>query len=313
MIPTITVLMPAYNAAKYIGEAISSVLQQSFGDFELLIINDGSADNTVEVINSFTDERIRIIHQTNQGVAAALNIGLLNAKAELIARFDADDICLPDRLEKQLEFFLSHPAHVLVGSDADYVDMNGAFIYRQPFAAYDDESIRQLPASVCPFSHVTVLYKKEAAIKAGMYDINAHSFEDHLLWHKIMQLGRVAIIPEVLVRVRFNPESVTIDDTWRSRRFRKIKYASIGNGYISREKGDKLLKIIRQQNTGSIKKGAYYSLLAKKFLFNNYNQAGARFNIVQLIKTCPLKMQGYLLLGLSFFPERILKAIYKIK
>src|ERR1700761_7286076 len=96
--PQITVLMPAYNAGKYIAEAIASVLGQTFGDFELLIVNDGSTDDTLDIINSFDDKRIRVISQPNQGVAAALNTGLKHAKAEYIARFDADDICLPQRL-----------------------------------------------------------------------------------------------------------------------------------------------------------------------------------------------------------------------
>src|ERR1700754_2088364 len=94
-VPKITVLMPAYNAGKYIGEAIESVLEQTFTDFELLIVNDGSTDNTAAIIQSFTDPRIVLIQQPNLGVAAALNNGLKHARAEYIARFDADDICYP--------------------------------------------------------------------------------------------------------------------------------------------------------------------------------------------------------------------------
>src|SRR5436190_24284433 len=102
--PRISVLMPAFNAGKYIGEAISSVLKQTFTDFELLVINDGSTDDTEKVICSFTDQRIKLINQTNKGIAAALNKGLAEAKAPLIARFDADDICLPQRLAVQHDF-----------------------------------------------------------------------------------------------------------------------------------------------------------------------------------------------------------------
>jgi glycosyltransferase involved in cell wall biosynthesis len=89
MIPEYQFLMPAFNAGKYIGEAISSVLEQTFTDFELLVINDGSTDDTEKVICSFTDPRIKLINQTNKGIAAALNKGLAEAKAPLIARFDA--------------------------------------------------------------------------------------------------------------------------------------------------------------------------------------------------------------------------------
>lgn len=96
--PQITVLMPAYNAGKYIREAITSVLEQSFADFELLIVNDGSTDDTADIIDSFNDERIVVLSQENKGVAAALNNGLRHARAPYIARFDADDVCYPYRL-----------------------------------------------------------------------------------------------------------------------------------------------------------------------------------------------------------------------
>ena len=134
--PQITVLMPAYNAEKYIGEAIASVLNQTFTDFELLIINDGSTDTTKQIIDSFTDSRIRLINQTNQGIAAALNIGLLNAKADLIARFDADDICMPERLMIQYNFLSDHPDYIIVGADADFIDMNGNFVYTRSLPAH---------------------------------------------------------------------------------------------------------------------------------------------------------------------------------
>ncbi|MDQ3846299.1 MAG: glycosyltransferase family 2 protein, partial [Bacteroidota bacterium] len=89
----LSVIMPAYNAEKYISEAITSVLEQSFAAFELIIINDGSTDKTKQIIKSFNDERIVLINQENQGLAATLNKGLAQAKAEYVVRFDADDIC----------------------------------------------------------------------------------------------------------------------------------------------------------------------------------------------------------------------------
>src|SRR5665213_1156313 len=92
----VTILMPAYNAEKYVADAIESVLQQSFVDFKLLIINDGSTDQTHNIIRSFSDKRIQLINQSHRGIASALNKGLANAASPYIARFDADDICLPE-------------------------------------------------------------------------------------------------------------------------------------------------------------------------------------------------------------------------
>ena len=311
--PQITVLMPAYNAAKYIGEAIASVLGQSFADFELLIINDGSTDATEMIIRSFSDERIRLINQTNQGVSAALNMGLMNAEAELIARFDADDICLPGRLRKQYEFMTANPGYVLVGTDATYMDMEGNPVFALEYPAYTDENIRVLPVEVCPFSHATVMYRKEAVIRCGLYDLNAHSFEDHLLWKQLIRQGKVHNLKEALVKVRFSPDSLTIDEKWRGSRFRKLKYEALRNGFTDKKSGDEIRLILNRQDTARIKKGSYYSLLSKKYLFNNYNLARARKSISELIRSNPMHLQGYGLFTLSLLPERWLKKLYKIR
>src|SRR5688572_20456536 len=125
MMPYVTILMPAYNTALYISEAINSVLTQDFTDFELLIIDDGSTDDTVRIIKSFTDPRVRLIRQKHAGIAAALNRGLQEAEGEYIARFDADDICLPGRLCRQVDFLESHPDYVICGGEAEYISDQG--------------------------------------------------------------------------------------------------------------------------------------------------------------------------------------------
>lgn len=305
--------MPAYNAEKYIGEAINSVLKQTFTNFELLIINDGSTDGTQQIIESFTDARVRIINQTNQGVAAALNIGLLNAKADLIARFDADDICYPLRLERQYKFLTEHKDYVLVGSDAEYLDKNGEFVFTSIHLGYSDENIRNLPYTVCPFYHPTVAYRKSTIIAAGMYDLNAHSFEDHLLWRKILQLGKVHNIKECLVKYRYNPESVTIDEKWRTKRFREIKYGALQKGKISEQDGAELLTILKKQNTVKIKEGAYYLLLGKKYLWDNHQPKAARENLGKAICIQPGRLDSYAILLLSFFPKNFINWLYKKK
>ena len=120
--PEISVLMPAYNAGKYIGSAIESILVQSFSNFEFIIINDGSTDTTSEIIQSYSDPRIRVCNQQNLGIAKALNKGLSIASAELIARFDADDIALPHRLENQFRAFQEDRHLMVAGSSVIYID-----------------------------------------------------------------------------------------------------------------------------------------------------------------------------------------------
>jgi glycosyltransferase involved in cell wall biosynthesis len=311
--PLITVLMPAYNAENYIQAAIQSVLDQSFQDFELVIVNDGSSDQTEKIILSFLDDRIRLINQENMGVAAALNKGLDVSTAPYIARFDADDICDRGRLEKQYKFMIENPDYVLVGTDVQYVDMNGVFVFELDYPAYTDEEIRQLPYQICPFSHVSVLYKKSIIIAAGMYNVNAHNFEDHFLWRRVIELGKVCNIREKLVTCRFNPASVTIDEKWRGKRFRKLKYLALKNKSINRDDGEEMRRIIYRQDNEKIKKGAYYSLLSKKYLVNNFDPGLARKNIRELIKLYPYKLQGYLLFGLSCLPGFFLKPFFKVK
>ncbi|MEO5998830.1 MAG: glycosyltransferase [Chitinophagaceae bacterium] len=309
----ITVLMPAYNTEKYIAEAIDSVLHQSFPYFELLIINDGSTDKTEKVIRSFTDPRIVLINQSNGGVAKALNRGLQYARAKYIVRFDADDICYPERLQIQYNFMEANPGYILAGSDAEYIDKNGEYIFFYQCSAHMDEEIRKLPVRYCPFLHVAVIFKKNEVQELGGYNENAHTFEDHLLWSLLIKKGKVCNLPRSLVKVRFNPESVTIDESWRGQRFKTLKYQAIQDGFIHSKEAEEILQIIRRQDNSGIKDGSYYSLLAKKYLWNNYRPAKARQNIRHLIRIHPFNVEAYMLWVLSLLPAGWVKAIYKQK
>ena len=308
--PTITVLMPVYNAEKYISDAIASVLAQSFADFELLIINDGSTDETENIIRSFTDQRIVLINQANQGVAAALNNGLQIAKAEYIARFDADDICMAQRLQTQYDFLFAHPEYTIVGSDVDYLDMNDEFIFSYSALMYSNEQIQQQQFIICPFIHSSVLFRKGAVIKAGGYNIHAHTFEDHLLWPKILSQGKGCNLPEKLLQVRLNPGSITIDERWRSKRFHQIKNQAIQKGDISEKDGDELMDILKKQDTKKIKEGSYYALLSKKYLWNNHQPEKARVNIKKTLFLRPTDLSSYGLWILSFMSGSFIQKIY---
>jgi glycosyltransferase involved in cell wall biosynthesis len=309
--PAITVLMPAYNAGKYIAEAINSVLAQTFTDFELLIIDDGSTDNTVATVRKFNDHRIMLIESKHQGVANTLNKGLQEAKAFYIARFDADDVCYPERLRIQYDFMRANPGYILIGSEEDYIDVNSEYIFTSKYRAYSDAEIRGLDYSVCPFSHVSVMYKKDEVIKAGGYDCNAYTFEDHLLWLKLIKKGKVCNLRQPLVKYRFNPESVTIDEKWRGKSFIELKYACLRRGVISQEEGDRLRQIVQQQGADKIKKGAYYSLIAKKYLWDNYHPAKARRNLGKLMNYYPAKPGTYFLYLISFLPRNMISLLYR--
>jgi glycosyltransferase involved in cell wall biosynthesis len=309
--PQITVLMPAYNAGKYIREAITSVLQQSFRDFELLVVNDGSTDDTLSIALSFHDARVVVINKEHAGIASALNTGLKLASAPYIARFDADDVCLPNRLETQLDFLHDHPGYVLVGSDAEYILENGDFLFNFKCIAHSDEEIKNKLYVYCPFIHSSVMYRRDEVIKAGGYNIHAHNFEDYLLWTNLAKIGKMQNLRETLIKVRLNAASATIDEKWRGERFRQLKRQATTRGAITEEEGNELFEIIRRQDIHKIKQGAYHALCGKKFLANNYQPKKARSHVRKAITIKPLRFDNYLLYALSYFPAPIIAWLHK--
>ena len=307
----ISVLMPAYNVENFIGEAIQSVLDQSLKDFELIIINDGSTDATEKVIRSFSDERIVLKNQNNAGIAAALNTGLYMAKAEYIVRFDADDICYTHRLVKQYQFMIENPHYVIAGCAADYIDQSGEYVFTHYPSATTDHEIRKSIHRTCPFIHSGVIFKKQFVLKHGGYNEHAHSFEDHLLWQALIKEGKAMNFSEPLIQVRLNPESITVDEQWRPKEFHRIKNKVITENRISKEEGVALLQIIQDQNNSRLKESAYYSLLAKKFLWNNHQPEKARANLTKVIAKNKFHWKSYCFYLLSYLPASILQKGYK--
>lgn len=308
--PTVTVLMPAYNAAKYIGEAISSILRQTWADFELLIVDNGSNDDTVPVIATFNDKRIRVIREPLRGVAFALNTGLSEAKGNYIARFDADDICDPSRLEKQLEFLEKNKDYIACGSDAEYISEDGEHLFNFSCVGHTHEEIVQQLSIDCPIIHSAVMYRKQTVLEAGGYPADAHNFEDYLLWVHIAKNGKYYNIPEKLVTVRFNHESVTIDEKWRGTNFRQLKRKIINQGFVTPAEGEELLSIIKEQDNQKIKKGAYYALCGKKFLLDNHQPAKARMNLRKAIRIFPSRVDNYIFYVLTYFPKPLVQWLH---
>ena len=308
----ITVLMPAYNAGKYIREAITSVLEQTYRNFELLIVNDGSTDDTISIVLSFKDPRIVLVDQDHHGVAQALNTGLRLADTYYVARFDADDICKPERLEKQFNFLEDHPDYILVGSDAEYILEHGDFLFSFKCIAHSNEEVQRNMYVYCPFIHSSVMYKKDEVIKAGGYNAHAHHFEDYLLWTGLAKIGKMQNLREPLIKVRFNPASVTIDEKWRGERFRQLKRTATTRGSITKEEGDELLAIIKKQDIRKIKEGAYHALCGKKFLADNYQPSKARTHVRRAISIRPLRLDNYLLYAVSYMPEAFIAWLHKL-
>lgn len=194
MIPKITVLLPVYNGQKTIAKAVESILNQTFSQFELLIIDDGSTDNTVHVIESFSDDRLNVHKiRENGGIARALNFGLKLAKSPFIARMDADDISLPARLEKQYQYIVENPSCGVISSLVEY---KGNRTKQQGYAHYvkqinkivTPEDLRNKRFQESPIAHPSVMFRKELVEQFGGYS-EASIPEDYELWLRWMHQG----------------------------------------------------------------------------------------------------------------------------
>ena len=307
----ITVLMPAFNAAPFIAEAIASVLSQECDGYELLVVDDGSTDDTVKIIQSFTHPALRLIRSNHLGIANALNTGLQHAKGEYIARFDADDICLPMRLAIQSNFLDKNPAHIICGGNAEYIDVNGEHLFHFKCKAFEHDDIMRLLNHHCPFIHSSVMYRRAPVLQLGGYPVDAHNFEDHLLWAQMAGKGMYYNLNKELIMVRFNPSSTTIDEKWRGDRFRQLKNRIIRNAAVTVDEGQELEAIIRSQDLQKIREGAYYALCGKKFLVNNHKPAKARQHLSKAIRIQPKRFDNYALYALSYFPPSIIHWLHK--
>lgn len=307
--PLITVLMPVFNGERYLKEAIDSVLAQTYTDFEFLIVNDGSTDHSEAIIRSYSDDRIKIINQPNGGVSNALNTGLQNALGQYIARFDADDICMPERLATQISFMLDHPGYVLVGSDAKYIDEDGAFIFQYHNNGYTHEEIKKSLIKDCTFLHSSVMFLKSAVWELGGYDPHAYLFEDYFLWIKLINKGKFACIKQDLIAYRLNPSSVTVDYKDYSKTYLNIKRSAIVTGRISATEAVCLKKSINKLDTKT-KQFSYHSLLSKKYLWNNHQPDKARLNLLKAMSIKPFALKSYLMYVLSFFPKSFIETLY---
>lgn len=216
MSSSVTVLMPVYNGEKYLKLAIDSILAQTFKDFELLIINDGSTDGTQTIIESYKDPRIRVHSQKNQGVAQSLNTGIKLAVGHYVWRHDADDICLPEQLQTQLDFLTAHPNFALVSTQIAFMTDNGkiahdykqpkdAFFQNQPFVKVERKQFN--PYS--PITHATVLIKKEVFNTIGGYRTEFKTSEDTDLWLRIIERYDAAVLHYCSYFVRMNSTSAT--------------------------------------------------------------------------------------------------------
>ncbi len=208
-LPKISVILPVYNAGLVLKNAIESILNQTFTDFECIIINDGSTDDSAKCIAGFNDPRIRVVTQINKGLRGALNVGIAHSTGQYIARMDQDDISLPERFAKQVAFLDTHSDHVLVGTTYAYIDEQGKITGSFP-ALLNDEDLKREMYTKAPFGHGTVMLRA-SAIKRGnfTYSQEAVHMEDYDLWIRFSIAGKYANLPEILYLWRQSSTNTT--------------------------------------------------------------------------------------------------------
>ena len=209
--PKVSVLMPVYNGDRFIHQAVDSVLKQTFSDFELLVVDDGSTDGTRAFLYLYAqaDQRVKVIEQQHEGTRAALNRGLENARGQYLARLDADDVALPQRLEKQIALMDSCPELVVSGSNYQVIDEQGERLSLAQMPEHDTE-IRWHALFHSPFSNSSVIFRLETLRIHGLrYAQQAVHVEDYDLWSRLLEYGQGANLSEPLACYRQHGQQVT--------------------------------------------------------------------------------------------------------
>lgn len=199
--------MCTYNTEKYIAEAIESVLAQSFTDFEFIIWDDGSTDRTRFIVESFKDERIRYFYHENTGLGMALKLACAEAQGKYIARMDSDDVCLPERLAKEVEFLEEHKEYVLVSSAVYYIDEKGNNIGRS-FPCSDDKVLKKILPISSMIVHPMVMMHRKAYESAGGY-VPIVKSQDRVFWSRLAKQGKFHNIIKPLGRYRILQNSLS--------------------------------------------------------------------------------------------------------
>ena len=236
--PRLSVLMATYNCARFLGQAVESLLRQTFKDFELVIIDDASTDETPSLLRAFQQQDCRVRwerNEHNRRLGPSLNRGLRLCRAPLVARADADDVFYPQRLEKQVSFMDAHPGIGVLSAVEEIMDEQERFLRYKPTLTEDDE-IRFFHMFTHTMSHTAVMYRKELVTRVGGYDESfATGPEDYDLFARLFLVTRFANLPEALVRYRVRAGSDEQSPfPWRQRMKNQVAARQLSH-YLGRD------------------------------------------------------------------------------
>jgi glycosyltransferase involved in cell wall biosynthesis len=209
--PTVSVVMAVFNGEKYLREAVESILNQTFRDFEFIAIDDGSTDGSKMILDELArrDPRLRVVSRPNKGLTPTLNEGLSLARGRYVARMDADDVAMPTRFEKQVAFLDANPDVVLLGGAYELIDEEGRLLTVQRPAVDDATLQSHCLAGRTPICHPLAMMRREALQQVGGYDESYSVAQDLDLWLRLGEVGRLACVTDVLLKYRMHETSVS--------------------------------------------------------------------------------------------------------
>jgi hypothetical protein len=229
--PQVSVVLPVRNGERFLVEAVQSVLSQTIDEIELLLVDDGSTDRTAEIVQDFAerDWRVQVIRLERSGIAHALNAGIARARGRYVARMDADDICHPSRLQKQVDHLDANADCVAVGSAVAVMDETGGHVGTRTYPEHHAEITRTLiNGQSTAMAHPTVMARREALVSVGGYRPDSVPSEDLDLWFRLSRVGTLANISEQLLRYRRHSDAVSVRD-------RELQ-CTVGVGIINEER-----------------------------------------------------------------------------
>ena len=286
--PLISVLLCTYNDEKYIYKAVKSILDQTFENFEFIIINDGSTDRTLEILKQFDDKRIILIDKPNTGLTDSLNLGVSKAKSNWIARMDGDDISIKTRFEEQIKYIADDVA--VIGTQCKYIDDDGNVIGKVSLPLIHDEIIKNGISFKTMFMHPSVLINKVLLLKSDVYDECINFAEDLDLWLKLSHYGKLINLDSVLLEYRMHQNKISI-----TKRKEQLLNA--------------IIAIFKNKNK-------IYTNISKKdyFIFRNVIENNYIFKLIVILsqksigkKGFVLKMYNFLVIFLFFLLKKTVK------
>ncbi len=201
--------MASHNGERFLKEALDSIGSQEFEDFELMVLDDGSTDRTAEILPSSKDARLRVLPQSRAGLTRSLIRGLSAARGEYVARQDADDLSLPQRLKKQAAFLDAHPEVALVGSGVTAIAASGQILRDYIYPSEHERLVAELERLLTPLPHTTIFFRRRAVLECGGYRALFEKAKDYDLHLRLVEKHRLASIPEPLCRLRHSMDSFT--------------------------------------------------------------------------------------------------------